>query len=110
MSRPRLWVSVWAATIVMLGAGACGGDARYLPKGDFAGSTSADQPYRISIGDKLKVNNKKAEFDGRGKLRLMQVKGRPVISCITQAQREELRCVVPKADGSGTETIELMRE
>lgn len=93
-----------ALLFVALFVAACSTDNRFLAPGEYAGSTSADQAFRISIGDKLKVNGHKAEWDERGAIRAVGLPGKPVVKCVTLAKGEELRCEF------GGETIELMKE
>lgn len=92
----RLFVIV---ALVVLGA--CSRDDRFLPPGDYAGSTSGEQSFRISIGNEPKVNGVKASWDETGSIK---AKGLPLIKCRTLDDGDELRCRV------GDETIELMKE
>lgn len=87
--------------LVLVVLGACARDDRFLPAGDYAGSTSGEQSFRISIGNEPKVNGVKAEWDEAGTIK---AKGLPLIKCVTLDDGEELRCRV------GDETIELMKE
>jgi hypothetical protein len=94
----RVLVVVVAALAVL---GACARDDRFLPVGDYAGSTSSEQSFRISIGNEPKVNGVKAEWDEAGAI---NAKGLPLIKCKTLDDGEELLCRM------GDETIELMKE
>jgi hypothetical protein len=92
--------------LVLLAAG-CGGDKRFLPVGDYAGSTDADHAFTISITDKPKVNGEEAEWIDRGSLRVK--KGpRPVVLCESRAEGEELHCVI-KVGGQPDMTVDLVR-
>lgn len=117
MSRVRGAVAIVVVAVVALGAAGCGEDERLLPPGEFSGSTSLDQRLHLSLsGDKPKVNGQKAEWDGRGRIKLVGLPGEPVMSCVVRAKGEELRCEVPRSDGGeygtggGFEMVELMRE
>lgn len=117
MKRVRAALAIVVVAVVALGAAGCGEDERLLPPGEFSGSTSLDQRLHLSLsGDEPKVNGQKAEWDGRGRIKLIGMPGEPVMSCVVQAKGEELRCEVPRSDvsgdgpGGGFETVELMRE
>ena len=102
-------VLVVVAAVAVLGA--CQQDERLLPPGEYSGSTSLDQRLHLSLSDEPKVNGQEAEWDGRGRIKLTEMPGDPVMSCVVQAKGEELRCEVPRAsDLGGFETVELMRE
>ncbi len=104
---------VVSVVALALGSAACKQDPRFLPAGEFSGSTSLDQRLHLSLqGDDVKVNGEEAEWDGRGRIKLTEVEGEPVLSCETRAKGEELVCEVPRPAGAGggVETVELMRE
>lgn len=89
-----------AVVAVLLALGACSQDERFLPVGEYAGSTSLDAPFTLTVAGTPKVNGQKGQWDERGAIK---VKGMPVIRCRTVNGGEELRCQV------GDETVELLR-
>lgn len=89
----------------------CGKDDRFLPPGEYSGSTSLEQPFRIVIGEEPKVNGQEAEWEERGAIRLVKEPGKPLVTCRSKADGEELECVVPRPGGEGGhEMVELVRE
>jgi len=106
-----VWCVVVVVAVAVGGLGACKQDERLLPPGEYGGSTALDQRLHLSLSDEPKVNGLEAEWDGRGRIKLVEVPGEPVMSCVVQAKGEELRCQVPRPGNvGGFETVELMRE
>lgn len=113
----RLVCAAAVSFFVAVGASGCGSDERFLPPGQFAGSTPSDRAVKLSISDKPLIDGQPAEWVGRGSMR--EKKGnkenkdglRSRVDCIVKAEGEELECkftVVGRNDIPET-TIELVR-
>ncbi len=89
-----------AVVLALLLLAACSQDERFLPVGEYAGSTALDAPFTLTVAGTPKVNGQKGRWDERGAIK---VDGYPVIRCRTVNNGEELRCQV------GDETVELLR-
>lgn len=90
-------------------AAGCSQDERFLPPGQFSGSTADERPFEVLVADDPKINGREAEWDGRGRIKQTKGSERAVAECVTQAEGEELQCEVRLHDGR-VETVELMRE
>lgn len=111
-------VAVLAFVVALgVGAGACGGDERFLPPGQFAGSDRFDKPVKLVVADKPQIDGQPAEWIDRGSMRerarTKEDKDglRSVVECVVRDEGEELSCTfsvferpdIPKS------TIELVR-
>lgn len=111
----RLACATAVSILVAVGAGACGGDERFLPPGEFAGSTSEDRPVKLSISDKPRIDGQPAEWIGRGTLREKkrenEERPRLQVDCVVKAEGEELECTYTAVgrDDIPKTTIELVR-
>jgi len=102
------------AIVVLALTAACAGDPKgdLLPAGTYAGSTKADQPVVLEVGDKVKINKTEYKPKEEGVFELKRGAFVSTLACKVQGKKAEaLRCTVtftaPKAP-TVTEVIDLM--
>ena len=113
----RLVCAAAVSILVAVGAGACGTDERFLPAGEFAGSTPSDRPVKLSISDKPLIDGQPAEWVGRGSMREKKDNKidkdgvRSLVDCVVRDEGEELSCTFSAIgrDDIPKTTIELVR-
>ena len=80
----------------------CSSDSKsYIPPGTYAGSTAADQPFTLEVGEKVRVNKIEGRFVKRGVIEVDRKGLHVTLACkVTDPKGEELRCAL-KFPGAG---------